>query len=77
MEHAILTPDEAAAYLRVAVSTLKAWRQRNFGPEQPPLISNDIHNSEPRYTAMLGYACAAFGRIGTGPGPDAIAGGAA
>ena len=33
------------------------------------------HND--RMTAMLGYACAAFGRIGTGPGPDAIAGGAA
>ncbi len=28
----ILTPREAATYLNVAVSTLKSWRAKNFGP---------------------------------------------
>lgn len=28
----ILTPREAAAYLNVAVSTLKSWRAKNIGP---------------------------------------------
>ena len=45
--------------------------------QQPSLIFNDIRNSEPRYTAMLGYAVISFGDTGTGPGPDTIAGGAA
>lgn len=45
--------------------------------QQPPLISNYIRNREPRYTAMRGYAGVASGDTGTGPGPDAISGGAA
>jgi excisionase family DNA binding protein len=39
MEHALLTPDEAAAYLRLAPSTLKAWRARDFGPAWTPVGS--------------------------------------
>jgi excisionase family DNA binding protein len=28
----VLTPREAAAYLKVAVSTLKSWRAKKLGP---------------------------------------------
>ncbi len=28
----LMTPDEAAAYVKVPVATLKAWRRRGTGP---------------------------------------------
>lgn len=32
-QSAILSPREAAAYLRVAISTLKSWRAKKIGPK--------------------------------------------
>lgn len=45
MENKLLTPEEAAEYLRVTVANLNMWRSRGIGPRYIKLTPRNI-----RYT---------------------------